>query len=294
MKNTEIAHVWASRQKDSGKNGNIRFDNTGIYSYNFQMASFRRTNDNSLVVFVNFSAQSNTTTNHINKIISSVTHYNTYVYNIIPEYAIDADYITERSVNESRPNHINPLDIWNQYHQIYQLVLASTLIKKYSKTLAKRLDCARMYARDANRLAIEFNLELPELSVVIDDNIQSIIDSENKRIADNRVKRFNKTQENRDLWLAGKIANYPDAIVNPVVLRINPLDNTEVETSRSAMVPLSVCNRLYKTFKCNMMPDDLSVGKYKLRNVSLDNIQIGCHTILADELERFADIIGLK
>jgi hypothetical protein len=41
------------------------------------------------------------------------------------------------------------------------------------------------------------------------------------------------------------------------------------------------------------MPEDVRVGNYTLNSVSEQGITIGCHQISADELERFAKVIGI-
>jgi hypothetical protein len=286
MKNTEITHIWASRNKVSGKNGNIRFDDTGIYSYNQLIASFRNIN-NSTVVFVNRYAPSNTTTNHISKVLSSISHFTYFTYNDIPNYASDIEYI------HVSPNSVNPQQIWNQYQSIYLSILESCNNKKYARTLANRLEIAQFYAGRATQLSELFGLSQQTLTVSINADIQSSIDDNNKRLEQSKINAFNHDKQAIELWLTNDSNHYPNSSNYPIQLRLEPSNSNNVQTSRGAIVPLNVCKRLYNAYLSQCMPDDTKVGHFQLNEVTPNHIKIGCHTIISDELHRFAKLINL-
>jgi hypothetical protein len=284
MKNSEIVHIWANNYTSFGKCGNIKFDSDGIYSYNLMIGAFRTPD----VVFVDRIPHSHTTANHQSKIISAVCHKQYFVYNDIPDVISDIDYI------HIPPNRVDPNLVWNQYHAIYKALLERAKVKKYNRTLPYTLQLISAYATKANHLSNVFDLSQTCLDTDISDDMQTAIDDINKKAELAKIKKFDKFKKDRVKWLNGEINTYPDASINDIVLRVSPTDPTKVETSRGAFVPLSVCKRLYSSFIAQSMPDDKTVGMYTLTTIQPQFIQIGCHTISADELHRFATVINIR
>jgi hypothetical protein len=71
----------------------------------------------------------------------------------------------------------------------------------------------------------------------------------------------------------------------PVMLRVN--DST-VETSKGASVPLKAAEILYKAVKSGRDVKGYKIGYYTVTDVQPDEIIIGCHTIPMEEVELLA------
>lgn len=283
MRNSELAHIWASRTRSNGKAGNMSFDEHGIYSYSEMIAAFRKDD----VVFVDRYPSSHTTSNHQSLLIRAVSHFDTFVYNDIPLYTPDVEII------QAKPSVVTPLQIWEQYHQIYNKLNERSINKKYIRTIATTLTQIEQYATKLNDFRTTFNLDVPAIECVVNHSVQKIIEVNIARQNEIKLLKFDQSKHEREQWLLGNRINYPNASENNVVLRISPNDNTVVETSRGAKVPTNVCKRLYNSFVTQCMPNDTSVGDYKLHDISPTYIKIGCHTIDADELFRFAKVLGI-
>ncbi len=81
----ELIHIWANRQKESGKASNIFFGNDTIYSYGYHypLATFRTLQDGSVVALVN-STPSTVTTNKQKGWVRSSIHS-------VPQHLLSVD-----------------------------------------------------------------------------------------------------------------------------------------------------------------------------------------------------------
>ena len=300
---SECIHIWANRIQGYGRASTVSFrsslvmtllsseDDAAIgdvvYSYNTPIAAFRES-AKGLVVFLNDYSYSHTTSKHQSVIRSAVTQP-IFTYDNIPKWV-------EREVNyvQSSPQTVEPSAIWQQYHDIYVALLETACLRKFSRTSDDRKNLAFQYARQANRIKEYFELSTcPMLSFEVSQELQTALDAANAKKAEKERLEFERSKQERLDWLAGVSNHYPNAHKTPIVLRVHPSDAERVETSRGAFVPVKVCERLYRAFKARQMPDDLRVGNYTLNEVSEQGLTIGCHKISADELERFAAVIGI-
>lgn len=312
---SECIHIWANRIQGYGRSSNVSFrsslvmtllsseDDAAIgdvvYSYNTPIAAFRES-AKGLVVFLNDYSYSHTTSKHQSVIRSAVTQP-IFTYDSIPKWVSqDVKHIGSgigmgRSSLDDRPQYIKPESIWQQYHDIYVALLESACLRKFSRTSDDRKNLAFQYARQANRIKEYFELsdEYPVLSFEITPELQAALDAANAKKLEREKIAFERSKQERLDWLAGVSNHYPNAHTSPIALRLSPSDAERVETSRGAFVPVKVCERLYRAFKARQMPDDLRVGNYTLNEVSEQGLTIGCHKISADELERFAAVIGI-
>jgi hypothetical protein len=272
-----------------------------LYSYSTPIAAFRES-AKGLVVILNNYIYSQTTSGHQSDIRSAVTQP-IFEYDSIPKWVSQdvetigngRSYYGRKSVNDE-PHKIEASQIWQQYHDIYVALLETACLKKFSRTSDDRKNMAFQYAAKANRIKEYFALsdaDYPVLTFEITDELQAALDAANARKLEREKLAFEKSKQERLDWLAGISHTYPNAHTNPIVLRIHPSEENRVQTSRGAVVPLRVCKSLYTAFKSQSMPDDTQVGNYTLNSVSEQGITIGCHDISADELERFAKVIGI-
>lgn len=309
---SECIHIWANRVQNEGRSSNVSFKSSKLssedgsdigdvlYSYSTPIAAFRES-AKGLVVILNNYSYSHTTSGHQSDIRSAVTQQ-VFDYDNIPKWVSqDVLYIGSgrgmgRSSLDDRPQHIKPESIWQQYHDIYVALLETACLKKFSRTSDDRKNMAFQYARKANRIKEYFELsdvDCPLLSFEITDELQAALDAANAKKAEKEKRDFERTKKERIDWLQGIGHHYPSAHTFPIALRLSPSDASRVETSRGAFVPVKVCERLYRSFRARQMPTDVRVGNYTLNEVSENGITIGCHKISADELERFAKVIGI-
>jgi hypothetical protein len=255
---SEVAHYWANKVQESGRNStnNIRFRDGKLYSYSMEIAAFRQLPDGTEVVFIVRESRSNTTTGH----------------------------------------QLDAISAWEEYRDKFLEQFESSLLPKYSRTKESRLNQAEDWANKANQIAATFNLNVELLSIDVAPEVRVAMELEAKEKAEKEKEakqvRNLELKEKRDRWLSGELyIGYPQAHDVDIQLRVNPLDPDEVETSRGARVPVAVCRRLYKSWKRQQMPEDTSVGVYRLDRVDKHGLKIGCHEISNKEIERFAKVL---
>ena len=299
---SECIHIWANRVLGYGRSSNVSFRSSKVmtllsseddsdigdvlYSYNTPIAAFRES-AKGLVVFLNKYDYSTTTAKHQRCVLSAVTQP-IFAYDSIPKW------VRGEVKHIGYPQCVKPESIWQQYKDIFDALLESACLRKFSRTSEDRKNLAFQYARQANRIKEYFELdESPELSFEITPELQAALDAANAKKLEREKIAFERSKQERLDWLAGVSKHYPNAHTSPIVLRIHPSEPNRVQTSRGAVVPLRVCKSLYEAFKTQSMPDDTQVGNFTLQGVFDWGIRIGCHDIQAKELERFAKVIGL-
>jgi hypothetical protein len=309
---SEVIHLWAQQIQDEAHSSNVSFRASRLsseqggeigdvlYSYSTPIAAFRESARGAVVILNNYS-YSHTTSSHQRDIRSAVTQ-KIFDYDSIPKWVeqnvlcIGSGRGMGRSSLDDRPQYIKPESIWNQYHDIYVALMETACLKKFSRTSNDRKNMAFSFASKANSIKEYFELsdaDCPLLSFEITAELQALLDAANAKKAEKEKRDFERTKKERIDWLQGIGHHYPSAHTFPIALRLSPSDASRVETSRGAFVPVKVCERLYRSFKACQMPTDVRVGNYTLNEVSENGITIGCHKISADELERFAKVIGI-
>lgn len=308
----ETIHVWAQQSQDEGRSSNVCFKPSStsleigdaLYSYNTCIAAFRETPNSQKVLFLDYYSHSSCTSKHQSAVLHSVTQP-IYTYDYIPHWVRDDVRVLSGrrgSWRDNSPYTVKPEAIWQQYKDIFDALVATVGQKRFSRPSCERLNMAREYEAKANRIKRCFNLDtLPDIELVITPQMQEYVDlaaqkkAEKEKREKEKIQRdIERTEIDRQKWLTGHGNYYPHSYSLPIVLRLSPSDAERVETSRGAFVPLKVCERLYRAFKARQMPSDVRVGNYTLNEVSEQGLTIGCHKISADELERFAAVIGIE
>ena len=301
-KSTEVAHLWANQTQAEARNSsdNFRFDGMKVYSYAMEIACLRETPDRKLVVFVNRSEHRHTTRGHQSDVLVASNQYPQFAYNDDRQYAKikwsgeDSNAISGRVTNVS-PSLVSPIEIWEQYYDLSHEIVSSSYEKKFSRTKTQRLAEAQALTDMANELRELFELDVPVLALerTAEQEAEMVSYAETKRlltIAERKALAL-KLQVERGEWIAGTRHYFPQSDKLDVCLRLNPSDPDEVQTSRSATVPTKVCRRLWQAFRSRQMPENTSVGNFRLNDVNADGLTIGCHHITATELTRFAKVL---
>jgi hypothetical protein len=307
----ECVHVWAQMCQDEGRSSNVSFRPSStslevgdvLYSYDTAIAAFRETPNGAKVVFLDSYSHSSCTSKHQSAVHYSVTQP-IYSYDYIPHWVRDdVNYLSGRrgSRRDNSPHTVKPESIWQQYKEIFDALVATVGQRRFARTACERLNEARQWEARANRIKRSFNLDsLPDIELVITPQMQEYVElAEQKKVEKEKREKekvqrdIERTAIDREKWLTGHCNYFPHAYQFPIALRLSPSDASRVETSRGAFVPVKVCERLYRAFQAKLMPEDVRVGNYTLNSVSEQGITIGCHQISADELERFAKVIGI-
>jgi len=169
------------------------------------------------------------------------------------------------------------------------------------------LGAARSIAEQANAYIDFFELDAPHLSTVIDpetlasarakaDNF-----SEARKAAVKKRAEEREEQEEKELaeWLAGTRHSLPwNQRQRKCFMRVK---GDIVQTSQGAEFPVSHAKRIFKVIaRCvkSGVPYQKNghsekVGLFEVDSISTDGtVRAGCHTILPDEIERIAKLIG--
>lgn len=291
LKNSaEVAHYWANKTQESGRNptDNIRFRNGSLYSYAKEIAAFRTLPNGLECVFICKYTYSNTTTGHQCDAISASSHLIQFVYDT-------SQHSWSLAQEMMYPSSVAPLSVWEEYNNKSAEAFESAFMPKYSKTKERRLNEARRWADEANRIAVAFDLDVELLCIDVtpETEVAMALAAREKTEEEKQAKKTQalELRQEREEWLNGARGRYRQPYDTEIQLRVSPSNPDEVETSRGARVPLTVCRRLYQSWQKQEVPEDRSVGVYRLSNIHANGIKIGCHDISKEEIERFAKVL---
>jgi len=281
----EVIHYWANQVELMGEYGKVSFEGKRLCSYGLEIAAFRKTPSHKFVVFIDDRDRNPSTSSHQSKAISGSKQHEQVIYNRKLPYSSVEEI-------EQTPSDICPTDIWKQYHRLFTQVLESTVIPKFSRTKDNRLLEAGHWAQEANDLAEFFCLDVPWLELELSPEQKAAIRKQAALAQKAEKQRLKvETKVEQEEWLAGTRRSYPKSQSLDIQLRISATNPEIVETSRGASIPKKVCERLWKAWQKQVMPEDCSVGRYHLDKVTSSGLTIGCHEIKAGEIQRFAKVL---
>lgn len=271
--NAMVAHVWAQQTQEFGINasGSLYFQDATIYSYgsHFPIARFIDRN----IVLLTADSYSNTTAQHIS-----------LVHRAIPSTArvFVVDIVRVNSVNEHAANLTGILDRANN------AIGAANRSRKYSDSEFAR--AIRLHA-DAVEYADKFELPRPrDFSPDVIASILDRIDRQQREQTERDAKLAERLQDEATAWQSGKRASpvydYPRVLLRVV--------GDNVETSRGASVPVSHAVRMYRFLADGRDIVGARIGHFTVNRVTDDAVHIGCHIVPRDEMERIAELLGVK
>ena len=294
----EIGHLWAHQSQPeaytSTKNKSFGYHDKpdNFYSYGACIGN-RRVNQRGEVAFFL------STYNH------SVT---TSVHQSGLRRAAYGDLIFVAEMDT--PQSWTAQDLWHYYQEASKASIekAGRCRKTFNRIDALR-DAVR-YTELCNKALDWFDSDLIRLDVPqsIKDRIKRLEENYEKELElerqEREAQRIAQQQNDLDyyiLWLSGVTATFPQSYSNKIYLRLNPEDPNQVQTSRGVSFPVTHCGPLYTIFRaCKSTGKEFKptsrfmIGPYQLDVITPEYIQAGCHKILADEVERFAEILGLN
>jgi hypothetical protein len=269
---SDLCHVWANQQQQSGRNanGSMFFNGSIIYSYghHFAIAKHIRNEQGQTAVLFTERTYSNTTAKHKNHVWLSCKNDNIiYCYDPSGSHDQNFKYWEQRAEQEA----------------------ASKL--PTARKPEKYLFLLSQIERTANIYASYFDIELPEtLKAILSikdkteflafaDKKAEYIKAEQKRKEAEQKKQF---KEQIKKWLNLE-SDRLSIRYKFDFLRIN--DN-RIETTQSVQIPLELGKRLYNSIKNQSLKVGDKVLNYSVNEVGKE-VKIGCHTFTRSYLLKF-------
>lgn len=296
--NRQLAHVWAQQTQPEGRGSNFFFDGPALYSYgrHFCVARFVRPEDKGApVVLLNSSRYSVSTGRH-----------QSYARGAVYGLPVRRFDVPDTDAHGREPwRHERNLTAYR--NTIRHHVEAAARSRKYGEHELAR---ARAAADEAAQYCLAFKLprrlcpELPEITpeaaAAIRAEVREMSAKRRAALKERAAEAAARAAETRAEWRAGR--NF--LCGGPTMLRVSS-DGDSVETSRGAEVPVEDAKRvlrLWRGWRRDGLPnvsewahgEGPRVGAFTLRQIRADGaLVIGCHELLADELERVADALGV-
>jgi len=295
LTNDMVAHSFANQNITSAKNANYSFYFQGkiIYSYNsgFPIAKII---DENTVLFTSRD-YSNTTGKHKSLVYSAISHYKIFV---IPN--VDIRKTTNKEFYLYKNQHDeNLLYIKNE---IKKTLIDFSNSRKYKES----------HYNSAINLVSQYNdylkfFKIRRKSIILPNAEKLAIDAKIQNEKNRKIKKLARIKKQKtDLiainkWLSGELSSMPWGVSTPVLLRINPKNPNEIETSKNARFPVSHAMRVYnmlKTVKTGSYSNiNFKIGYFAITRINTDKSVIaGCHKVewniiksMGEKLESLAE-----
>lgn len=317
--NEMVAHLWANQSQATARNpqGNFYFEGDTIYSYgrHFPIARLVKSKSKNVVLFTNQS-YSVTTRGHINIVQNACYH----LERIRVEHPLHALKDNLQAVeNRFRAAMIEAAGARKG---------RSTEIRKAkaARILVERNVLAEFTGRKAKPMPEDFSgAVLKEVA-----REKARVKAENKKRQAERFDRLDRAlkfygcrdfaafttawkvgQDTPPRWEYTELARISAERHGgeadptwPCMLRVNPKNNEELETSLGVTVPLEHAHRIFKVWarvQGKVPPEgwtpksqtESAIGSFKIDSIDADGtIHAGCHTIRATEVVDFAKRVG--
>lgn len=297
MKNQETAHLWMSGSKSAGSGSNMSFANGNLFSYNTMIAARRTNSQGDVIVFIDNTYYSRTTSSKHMPCVERASRNYLRVFYSVEECNADPK-ISKRPIlpNDVKDDVIN----WYLRKEIDTLLLKASRARQNKELLTREviekaellnnvLDWfgSKLERYDINKLKEEFSSQLEEIR-----------EKERQR----QLRQEKRDRKEFAEWLEGTSNKVPSSFMKAAeaYLRVSPKNPAVVETSQGALFPLESCELLYKLWQRGTAISEeqaqrISIGHYRLTWLDPEKgIKAGCHFVPKTEIERFATVIGLR
>lgn len=272
----ELAHVWAHQTQAEGRSpSNMSFRGKNFYSYRTVIAEHLP--DGS--VAVSTRRYSPTTTKHQWKVRQAVSHM------VVHEVEYIAQVSEMLQVCNARIVGLIARAATARTKRLGYLAQAKTCADNLNGYLAAIGSDARVdtpMADDQELADIAKHLKLERAKAVASDKAREEAEAV-------------LVKEEVAVWLAGGELSWKVMQSSVTVLRVN---NSTVETSQGASVPLESALKMYGTLsKCTTAHQrrrlhGIKIGAYAINSCSAETLTVGCHRIPMSEIKRIADSLG--
>jgi len=280
-----IAHAWIHKQTEAGQCANASFAGDNFYSFSTLIAHRRRNKKEEEAIFLDTYQYSVTTAKHQSAVLSAASHLLLVTY--------DSDVIN------ARPDEINAKGLAKYYRQgIEDKIDEARRSKRYYNSL---LNEARDMAVKLNAVLDWFGSKLPRYDLAaLEVRLREVFDEKSKPT--NGKSPEESDQEGLQKWFAGKRKTVPERLRygNKAYLRLHPEQPSVVQTSKNVLFSVEEAKLLYKLWNQGVILEGISANQIKIGGYMLnklipgDCIIVGCHTVFAEEIERFATVLGLS
>jgi hypothetical protein len=293
----EVAHIWAQYpdRQEEGKCGNMFFEGPSLFSYghHFEIARFI----DAETVFFNCHGYSSSTARHQchtkRALKAGIEVFE--VPNVRGQFSDDHAQNIEYLKAEVLRLKKKALAAHSRVSFfVGEARAAQTTLAKYYKRFGRKVGTAHMNekTRKECRALIASVFSASELTI-INRKIERASELERKaqeREEAVRQERIKNAGPLIEAWKEGAFVSIPSYDI-PVMLRIK---GDIVETSRGARVPLEAAKELFSHWKSwrednNRIPGMFvgqRIGDFKVDDIQVNEITIGCHQIAYSEVER--------
>jgi hypothetical protein len=285
----DVYHRWANRLQPSAYNSSrsVSFDSYSAYSYAAVIARWVENKAGERAFLITPRRWSVTTGKHQMWLRNAIPHGETVFHvpsmgeasYIAPDHTENLNYYKAEAVRLSLK--IKRARQHKDYHQSSLLQLQKEAVTYCRFFKLRKLPFS---TQDIAKLAVEYQETAARQA------------EENKRRTEEKDRKTREYYAPKvALWLAGESVElyaYPDVLLRLRHSEVVGEEADQIETSKGAFVPLSHGERAYKRLHADTLRLGDSIGGYTLRVRCQNAVQIGCHFILLEEVERFAKLVG--
>jgi hypothetical protein len=291
--NNEAAHIWASQSQNSGRAGNVFFENGVIYSYgrHFPVARFASEyapSEHGYIVLFTNRGYSNSTGKHKSLIRRAIPNLYNVVYCDDPTRGVEHNLGVWRSTVERLRR-----DFAAKTHRMTRGNIAGEIFKTCESAI---LYCMALKI-DAPEWTNETNDEMTARDYVYELAKARDAKKEAARIEREKLAAVD-AGDRLAMWQAGQNPPQNGFQYCATVLRLNA---DQIQTSRGAQIPVADALKLWplllrvkqsgKTLEAGL--HNINLGAYRFNSFDGATLIVGCHSIAWDQLEKMADELNL-
>lgn len=276
--NENLAHVWANKEQNEGRNanGSMYFNNDSIYSYGSHFCIARHLNEDTILFTTR--SYSNTTIKQVSIVRNAASHKNFILCPYPAEYQ----------------KHDNFTYWIKEAKSVTQKLVKAKKPAKYTLQLTQILSECTKYCE-------ALNFEVPEeltLICSIEDyeGLKAFIEKEtaiiNEREKQAKIQALKTAKKSISNFRAFKMYQSYNINTGFTYLRFNA-ETQRVETSQRVEIPILIAQKFYDAIKGKKaMIEPIEILNYKLLNIDAKTIQVGCHKIEHKEINKIAKLLN--
>jgi hypothetical protein len=286
--NNEAAHIWASQSQNSGRAGNVFFENGVIYSYGRHFPVARFAPEFGDVVLFTDRGYSNSTGKHKSLIRRAIPGGFNVVYCDDPTRGVEHNLGVWRSTVERLRREFAA-----KTHRMTRGNIAVEIFKTCESAI---LYCAALRGF-APLWTNETNDEMTARDYVYELAKARDAKKEAARIEREKLAAVD-AGDRLAMWQAGQNPPQNGFQYCATVLRLNA---DQIQTSRGAQIPVADALKLWplllrvktsgKTLEAGL--HNINLGAYRFKSFDGATLIVGCHSIGWDQLELMADQLNL-
>ena len=270
--NQEVAHSFAYGNDEKGSNFYSEENGTLLYSYSSLMA--RKFND-LILVSEDIATYSNTSQKHHSHFYRACNHWDIVYVSELDKYGKLEDFLNQQELNIVNNKLI---ELYNKQKRARTRDYGWEIKNQLEKGNAI-LEHGKIDKRSSIYKQFMNILHCNDLDTIL-ENAEKSKKLEKQRIA---KARYQRNKEYFERWTGVKCPYKPTELNDYNYLRIN---GDTLQTNGGVSVDLKEASILYKAYKSNKNVVGQKIGYYTILKANKNVVQIGCHNIMAKELDR--------